>query len=320
MLHPKIVFLVNDWVYNSPVFGKAVQMAGFYPVSSGIENGLSHLQNKVNQGYSLMVFPEGTRAKTNKIKRFHKGAFYLAEQLNLDIVPVLIHGNSEVNPKGSFVIKNGSITLKVLERITVANDTYGINYKERTKKISAFFKQEFKVLRKNIEHETYFHNLILEDFRYKGNETYKKVKLDLKLNSSIYKTILDYTLNSNTILSISKDQGQLEFLLSLDNSTRKLITFLDDEKDRIILKNSFITNSRNNIRVIKNIDDSLEVMANVLIVSLNKVTQNQILGLVKNISTFILLKEGRNIFPEIFKENGFVSDYESDDLLIIKKI
>ena len=34
MLHPKIVFLVNDWVYNSPVFGKAVQVAGFYPAVS----------------------------------------------------------------------------------------------------------------------------------------------------------------------------------------------------------------------------------------------------------------------------------------------
>jgi hypothetical protein len=80
MLHPKIIFLVNDWVYNSPFFGKAVKLAGFYPVSSGIENGVSHLQKKVDQGYSLMAFPEGTRSYTNKMKRFHKGAFFLAEK------------------------------------------------------------------------------------------------------------------------------------------------------------------------------------------------------------------------------------------------
>ena len=83
-LHPKIIFLVNDWVYNSPVFGKAVQLAGFYPVSNGLENGLDHLKEKVAQGYSLMAFPEGTRSKTHKINRFHKGAFYLAEYFNLD--------------------------------------------------------------------------------------------------------------------------------------------------------------------------------------------------------------------------------------------
>ena len=119
MLHPKIVFLVNDWVYNSPVFGKAVQVAGFYPVSSGIEKGVSHLEEKVKQGYSLMIFPEGTRSPNNKMRRFHKGAFYLMEQLNLDMIPVLIHGNSEVNPKGSALIRNGNITVKILDSIPI---------------------------------------------------------------------------------------------------------------------------------------------------------------------------------------------------------
>src|SRR5690606_21187181 len=117
MLHPKIIFLVNDWVYNSPFFGKAVRLAGFYPVSNGIENGVAHLQKKINQGYSLMVFPEGTRSYTNKMKRFHKGAFYLSEQFKLDIVPIIIHGNSETLPKGNFVIKSGTQSVKILDRI-----------------------------------------------------------------------------------------------------------------------------------------------------------------------------------------------------------
>ena len=43
MLTPKMIFLVNDWVYRSPVFGKAVQRAGFYPVSQGLdEKGIQH--------------------------------------------------------------------------------------------------------------------------------------------------------------------------------------------------------------------------------------------------------------------------------------
>ncbi|MDB9961025.1 MMPL family transporter, partial [Oceanihabitans sp.] len=187
MLHPKIIFLVNDWVYNSPVFGKAVKLAGFYPVTSGIENGLSHLQKKVDQGYSLMAFPEGTRSLTNKIKRFHKGAFYLAEQLKLDIVPVLIHGNSEVLPKGSFIIKNGSLTLKILDRIPFEDNSLGTTSREKTKAISQLFKTEFNVLRNEIEHDTYFHNIVLEDYRYKGDALYKTVKTDLKNNSENYK-------------------------------------------------------------------------------------------------------------------------------------
>jgi 1-acyl-sn-glycerol-3-phosphate acyltransferase len=71
----KIIYLVNDWVYNSPIFGKMVRALGFYPVSQGIENGMEKLKEKVDQGYSLVVFPEAERSYTNDIKRFHKGAF-----------------------------------------------------------------------------------------------------------------------------------------------------------------------------------------------------------------------------------------------------
>ncbi len=151
MLHPKICFLVNDWVYNSPVFGKAVQRADFYPVSSGIENSLEPLKLKIKQGYSLMAFPEGTRSENNKIKRFHKGAFYLANEFNLDILPVLIHGNSEVNPKGSPIIKDGSITIKILPRIKAEDNQFGENHTQQAKQIGAYFKSEFAKLREKIE-------------------------------------------------------------------------------------------------------------------------------------------------------------------------
>ena len=154
--------MVNDWVYNSPIFGKAVKFAGFYPVSSGIDNGLLHLQEKVDQGYSLMAFPEGTRSNTNKIKRFHKGAFFLAEQFNLDIIPVLIHGNSEVLPKGNFVINKGIISVKILERIPAESKNFGANAREKTKAISTHFKGEFNVLRKEKEGENYFHAFVLK--------------------------------------------------------------------------------------------------------------------------------------------------------------
>ena len=71
MLHPKIIFLVNDWVYNSPVFGSAAKLAGAYPVSGGMEKGEAYLKEKVKQGFSLIAFPEGTRSNSNKVKRFH---------------------------------------------------------------------------------------------------------------------------------------------------------------------------------------------------------------------------------------------------------
>ena len=52
------------------------------------------MADRMKNGYSLIVFPEGTRSEDGVIKRFHKGAFYLAEKLNVDILPIMIHGTN----------------------------------------------------------------------------------------------------------------------------------------------------------------------------------------------------------------------------------
>ena len=90
-LCPKAIILTNDWVYNSPVFGHISKLADFYNVSAGIDRIFEKLRGRVEEGYSILVFPEGTRSLTQKIQRFHRGAFYIAEMLEMDIVPILFH-------------------------------------------------------------------------------------------------------------------------------------------------------------------------------------------------------------------------------------
>ncbi|RMA65717.1 1-acyl-sn-glycerol-3-phosphate acyltransferase [Ulvibacter antarcticus] len=301
MLHPKIIFLVNDWVYNSPIFGKAVQLAGFYPVSGGIEKGVDHLRKKVDQGYSLMAFPEGTRSTTNKVRRFHKGAFYLAEELDLDIIPVLIHGNSEVLPKGSFVIRNGSITVKILNRITSEDKSFGPSYKQRTKSISAYFRSQFDDLRDEIEDDTYFQSVLLNDYRYKGNTLYKSVQADLKINSADYKSIIELIDKKSTIVNVSNGEGQLDFLLMLDSADRKISTFINDENTRAIIKNSFITNHYNRMTFATSKSEALALKADYFILNASEE------------------------FPSTFQNSGNDSDlrfqnvFENHNLVIFKK-
>lgn len=165
----------------------------------------------MDQGYSLIAFPEGTRSNTNKIKRFHKGAFYLAEQFGLDIIPILIHGNSEVLPKGSFIIKDGSITIKILDRIKANDTSFGENYARKTKQIGAYFKSEFGKLRNEIEHDGYFNKIILEEYRYKGDPLYKEVLKDLKANKEIYKIIIDTVEKKENYTSYFKRFGSIRF-------------------------------------------------------------------------------------------------------------
>ncbi len=319
MLHPKIIFLVNDWVYNSPVFGKAVQLAGFYPVSSGIENGLNHLQEKVDQGYSLMAFPEGTRSNTNKIKRFHKGAFYLAEQFNLDIIPVLIHGNSEVLPKGTFIIKDGSLTLKILDRIKTTDTRFGTSYSQKGKLIGAYFKKEFDQFRKEMEQADYFHNIILEDYRYKGDNLYKNVRKDLKLYKETYAHISKVIEKKDTITHLSKDAGQLDFLLSLDAVDRKIVSFIENEKDRTIAQHSFITNNHSKITIVDTYEKALETKSNVLIINIPTFPKDQLKANIQaGIDCIILIKDSIQFVENISTEKYKRTDL--DNLIILKRI
>jgi len=300
MLHPKIIFLVNDWVYNSPIFGKAVQFAGFYPVSGGLEKGVEHLKIKVAQGYSLIAFPEGSRSTTNKIRRFHKGAFFLAEKLHLDIIPVLIHGNAEILAKGSFAIRNGSLTIKILKRISFEDKSLGGIYKERTKKISAYFRREFQVLRDEIEGPTYFHKLILNDYRYKGDALYLRVKKDLYENKEEYKSILNVIGKNAGIINVSNSYGQLDFLLLLNSADRKITTFIEDETNRSILKHSFISNHYDRITFANSLNDAFSNPTDVVIM---------------DVSTQIDMEANQSIKTNLI---GSTIIHKSDKLVIFK--
>ena len=112
-LSPKMVFLTNDWVQNNPVYGYLIRHAEFYSVSEGVETLMPKLENLKERGFSIAVFPEGTRSKDCKIGRFHQGAFYLADQLKLNVLPMYLWGAGRVLPKGKFTLRRGTIYLKV---------------------------------------------------------------------------------------------------------------------------------------------------------------------------------------------------------------
>lgn len=261
----KIVYLVNDWVYESPVFGKLVKALGFFPVSQGIENGMDQLREKINEGYSLMVFPEAERSYSNDVKRFHKGAFYIAEEFGLDIVPVYIHGNSEVLPKGDFIIYDGSITVKVGDRINNDDLSFGKNYSERTKKINAYFRDEFAKLRNQIEDENYFKKKLFLSFLYKETDVVEELKKDFKKNKSVYFELNKHIPKDAVVLHIADDFGQKDVLLTLQEASRKIFSLINNHEKREIAEQSYIV-KRRKINYIHNLSE-INKKANVLLVS-----------------------------------------------------
>ena len=244
MLSPKIIFLVNDWVYNSPIFGKAVKLAGFYPVSQGLDNGIGHLRTKVAQGFSLMVFPEGTRSTDNTVKRFHKGAFLLAAEFELDIIPIVIHGYSEILPKGDFVINGGQATVVILDRIAYNDPAYGMDYTERSKKISLYFKTQYALIRQQREGACYFQKMLVNSYDYKEQSVITAVKKDLKRNLPLYHRLNQYIPATAAVLHFADDYGQLDVLLTLQHPGRKIQSFIADSERRAVAKMNYLLKKR----------------------------------------------------------------------------
>lgn len=236
----RIIFLVNKWVWNSPVFGKVVRAAGFYPVMDGVEESIDVLKEKIAMGYSLMVFPEGTRSYDNTVKRFHKGAFFLAERLQVDIVPMYIHGNSEVMPKGDFVVYDGTISVRIGKRIAYDDRSVGDQYGIRTKRITQLFRQEFQEFRTTLENEDYFRKKLLLSYLYKEEEIYQQVKRNLIQYSKEYYALNNVFAADETIVHWAADYGELDYLLLLQQSGRKIYSYIASEEKRQVAKLNYL--------------------------------------------------------------------------------
>lgn len=64
-------------------------------------------------GMSIGVLPEGHRTRTGEMGPFKKGPFHLAKEVKADILPIGINGLYKYNPKGSFIITPGKVTVKL---------------------------------------------------------------------------------------------------------------------------------------------------------------------------------------------------------------
>ena len=231
MLHPRLILLTNNWVWNSPVFGAVARMADFYPVANGAENSIELLADRVKNGYSIVIFPEGTRSVDGSVKRFHKGAFYLAEQLNIDILPVVLHGTGYTMTKGDFLLKDGTITIKFLPRIKPDDSRFGVGYSERTKRISTYFKDEFKNLSIETELPRYFKEELLYNYLYKGPllEWGLRIKLWREKNFLLFHQLLP---RAGKILDVGCGYGYRPYNLHFSSKERQFIG-IDTDGDKI---------------------------------------------------------------------------------------
>ena len=217
---PKIVILTNNWVWRNPVYGAIIRYAEFYPVRDGFDALLPKMQSLVSRGYSIVVFPEGTRSLDGEIGRFHKGAFELAQKLGVDLLPVMIHGANHVMPKKDIVLREGQLTVEVEERIAFSSFS-DKDSRLLTKEIHSLMKVMLEDMRQRIEDENYYLPFVLYQYLYKGREVARRARRNLD----------DYISNG-----VSRTgQGEVALLRALAHGKQVENSF-DNEEDYLVAK------------------------------------------------------------------------------------
>jgi len=235
MLSPRIIILTNEWVWNSPFYGKIVKYADFYPVADGIEQSIGRLSELVKNGYSIVVFPEGTRSEDCSIRRFHKGAFYLAEKLNLDIVPVLIHGMGHCLPKTELQLRKGACTLKIFDRIKQSDTSFGSDYVERSKNMRKFYAREYDLLARQVETPEYFRDRVLHNYIYKGALVEWQARKILR-SKSTYK-IISRLPEKGRVVFLNAEYGTIALLAALVKKELTIFAVETDREKRLLAEN-----------------------------------------------------------------------------------
>ncbi|MCK9422847.1 MAG: MMPL family transporter [Bacteroidales bacterium] len=242
-LSPKILILTTTWVYKSPIFGPIAKLAGYVNADSGIENILEPLRTKIKEGYSILIFPEGHRSTDQKIQRFHRGAFYLAEKLQIDILPIMVFGTGDFLEKGSFWGRPNSFRMKILPRVACDDTSFGTTYQEKARQFRQFYYTRYAAFKAEEGNAHYYRRKLALNYVLKGPilEWYMRTKLKLEDDYEIYNRIMP---RQGQILDLGCGYGFISYMLMFTSDTRS-ITGIDYDTGKIsVAANCYSKNDR----------------------------------------------------------------------------
>jgi putative phosphoserine phosphatase/1-acylglycerol-3-phosphate O-acyltransferase len=104
---------------ETPILGKVLELGGVVFIDranakSAIDSMTPLVEAMKNDGKSVVLAPEGTRTVSPRLAPFKKGAFHLAMQAGVPIVPIVIRNAGDVAPKGDFVFRAATVEVQVL--------------------------------------------------------------------------------------------------------------------------------------------------------------------------------------------------------------
>jgi 1-acyl-sn-glycerol-3-phosphate acyltransferase len=130
-LHPRRHILYKAELRKLPVLGRVFEVGGFVAVQRDNRDAafasIERAVDSIKSGNSFLIFPEGTRSKTDELLPFKKGGLVMALRAQAPIVPVAIMGGRAAMQKGSAFVRPVQVTVRIGEPIA----TEGMSNDER---------------------------------------------------------------------------------------------------------------------------------------------------------------------------------------------
>ena len=239
MIHPRMLMMTNRWVWNSPFFGAVVRFMGFLRSEDDTGTNVRNAAQALRDGFSITVFPEGTRSITGKLNRFHKGSFWLAEELQAPMVPVVLHGVGHAMQKGDWLLKDAHMSMRAQPTIEWNDARYGKGHRERTKAISAEFKRVHQAHRIATETPVYWREKLLRTFLYKGPVLEWYVRVKSRIDTDLHERIHALIPRDAAIVDLGCGHGMLSYLLHWSSADRHILGVDHDAAKVEVAQNGF---------------------------------------------------------------------------------
>ncbi len=177
---PKSVFVVKNWIVKSPLIGFVARRLGYF----GLEAELTEEQKKrirkyISWGYSVVVFPEGTRSSDGAVHRFHKGAFMLAAEMQIPVRVVVFYGNDKILGKQS-----GFLYMRAKTDVMLLDEEFVIladRVTEYTRHIQEVVRNKYaEMCEKHSNTDVYYKDLLKLLYAYRGSDLEQDVSRFIK--------------------------------------------------------------------------------------------------------------------------------------------
>ncbi len=134
-------WLSKDAVFKVPIIGTAMRWAGYVPIKRGDRGShggaMQASARWLRHGVSMVFFPEGTRSEDGKLKDFKPGAFRLAIDEKVDVLPIVLRGTRDMVQKKSGLPRPATIEVEILPRVPHRPGESLESYGERVRGIIA---------------------------------------------------------------------------------------------------------------------------------------------------------------------------------------